>query len=181
MTEPDRAPTSIVIRPAVPSDAAEIARVHVASWRAAYVGIVPQSILDRLAVERRHELWAIRLAEPAETRTLVAVRDGKIVGFAGTNRPTDPEYPARTGELETIYLLPEAWRHGLGRRLMRGALDDLVERGFETAILWVLTVNERARRFYEESGWQSDGRVQMLDFDGTPVEEIRYRIDLGGR
>jgi hypothetical protein len=29
-------------------------------------------------------------------------------------------------------------------------------------------------------GWQADGRVQMLDFDGTPVEEMRYRIDLRG-
>jgi GNAT superfamily N-acetyltransferase len=181
VTGPDTAPTSILIRPAVPPDAGEIARVHVTSWRAAYVGIVPQSILDRLSVERRQELWGTRLAEPGETRTLVADRDGQIAGFAGTNRPTDPEYPAGTAELETIYLMPETWRQGVGRRLMNGALNDLVERGFTTAILWVLSANDRARRFYEDGGWRADGRAQMLDFDGTPVEEVRYRLPLGDR
>jgi len=51
-------------------------------------------------------------------------------------------------------------------------------RGFTSAILWVLTANDGARRFYEAGGWQPDGATNMLDFDGTPIEEIRYRLDL---
>jgi RimJ/RimL family protein N-acetyltransferase len=39
----------------------------------------------------------------------------------------------------------------------------------------VLTDNARARRFYEAAGWRPDGTVRILDFDGTPIEEIRYR------
>jgi GNAT superfamily N-acetyltransferase len=158
-----------------------VAHVHVESWRAAYVGIVPQPILDRLSVDRRQEFWARRLADPGDTRTFVAVREGRIVGFVGTGRPTDPEHAPGTAELETIYLLADVWRIGLGRLLMARATDDLAGQGFSSAILWVLTDNARGRRFYEALGWQSDGRAQMLDFDGTPVEEIRYRLDLGHR
>jgi GNAT superfamily N-acetyltransferase len=108
----------------------------------------------------------------------VAELDGRIVGFAGTSVPTDPGYPAATAELDTIYLVPDAWQRGIGRRLMARALDDLAARGFSAAILWVLAGNGRGRRFYEARGWQPDGHAQMLDFDGSAVEEVRYRVDL---
>jgi PPOX class probable F420-dependent enzyme len=179
VTQPAPNPATIAVRPAVPPDAGDIARVHVDAWRAAYVGIVPQSVLDRLSVDRRREFWARRLADPGETRTFVADSGDQLVGFAGTSPPTDPSYPPGTAELETNYLLPETWRLGVGSRLMRAAIDDLEERGFSSAILWVLTDNDRGRGFYEAAGWQDDGRAQMLDFDGTPVEEIRYRLALG--
>jgi hypothetical protein len=49
---------------------------------------------------------------------------------------------------------------------------------FTTATLWVLEGNVRGRQFYERGGWTHDGRAQMLDFRGTELEELRYRIDL---
>lgn len=170
--------TAPLVRTAVPGDAPGIAAVHVETWRAAYVGLVPQPILDRLSIDRRLAFWSEHLSSPGDSRTWVADADGRIVGFAGTARPTAADLPQATAELEMIYLLPETWRQGVGRALLRAAVADLVERGFATAILWVFTANDRARRFYEANGWLADGSAQMLDFDGTPVEEIRYRIDL---
>jgi GNAT superfamily N-acetyltransferase len=155
--------------------------VHVDSWRAAYVGLVPQRVLDALSVERRRDFWARRLGDPGENRTFVAELGGRIVGFAGTSVPTDREYPPGTAELATIYLLPDAWRRGVGRRLMGRALDDLAGRGFSAVMLWVLAGNAGGRGFYEALGWRADGGAQMLDFDGTPVEEVRYRLDLAAR
>jgi len=38
----------LTVRPAVAADAPAIARVHVASWREAYRGIIPQQVLDEL-------------------------------------------------------------------------------------------------------------------------------------
>jgi GNAT superfamily N-acetyltransferase len=166
------------VRPATIADAAAIAEVHVASWRTTYAGIVPRSVLDGLSVERRRDGWTGRLADPGEARAWVGELDGRVVGFVGTGRPTAPELPDLTGELESIYLLDSAQGRGLGGLLVRTALADLRERGFSTAILWVLTANATARRFYETLGWAPDGSSQMLDFDGTPIEEIRYRIDL---
>jgi GNAT superfamily N-acetyltransferase len=176
----ERAGGAIDVRPANVNDAPAIARVHVESWQATYPGIVPQQILDNLSVERRLAGWSRLLASPGEARVWIGELDGRVVGFAGTARPVDPAMGAGVAELETIYLLPVAQGRGLGRLLMRRATDDLVERGFPSAILWVLTDNERARRFYEAGGWRLDGGAQMLDFDGTPVEEIRYRIEFAG-
>lgn len=172
------APPAVAIRSATPADAAQIARVHVESWRTAYRGLVPQSILDGLSIERRAEFWSRRLLEPGETRTWLGEQDGEIVGFVATARPTDPELTPDTAEVESIYLLAPSRGLGSGRRLMQRATRDLVERGFASAILWVFTANDRARRFYEAAGWQPDGTAQVLDFDGIPIVEIRYRIDL---
>jgi len=178
VTGPEPPPSAITVREAEPRDAAGIANVHVESWRAAYAGLVPQALLDRLSVDRRLTLWAQRLREPGETRTFVADDRGRIVGFAGTARPDDPEHPPGTAELETIYLAPDMWHRGVGRKLMARSLEDLAGRGFASVFLWVLTGNERGRHFYEAGGWRPDGRVQMLNFDGTPIEEMRYRLEL---
>jgi ribosomal protein S18 acetylase RimI-like enzyme len=60
-------------------------------------------------------------------------------------------------------------------RLFRHAVADLHERSLEPLVLWVLTENTRGRGFYEAMGWQPDGTAGPIDFDGTPVEEVRYR------
>jgi ribosomal protein S18 acetylase RimI-like enzyme len=165
------------IRRAAVQDAAAIARVHVASWQTTYPGMVPQRVLDRLSAERRREMWASRLAEPAETRTWVAELDGAIVGFVGTTIRDEHGRP-RTGELESIYLLANARGQGIGTQLMDAALRDLAERQVESVTLWVLTANAVARSFYEQAGWRATGETNLLDFDGTPVEELRYELSL---
>jgi hypothetical protein len=63
----------MLIRAAQIEDAKQIAEVHVASWRAAYRGILPDSMLDNLSVEKRTELWQERLWGAAEATNLVLV------------------------------------------------------------------------------------------------------------
>ena len=49
-------------------DAAGIATTHVASWRAAYRGLLPQSLLDDLSVDRRTEQWREAIADRRRRR-----------------------------------------------------------------------------------------------------------------
>jgi GNAT superfamily N-acetyltransferase len=175
-----RDPVGFAVRPAIGGDAPHIARVHVESWQSAYRSIIPESILDGLSVERRADYWSQRLQEPGETRTWIGAIDDAIVGFAGTGMPADPELAPRTAELESIYLLPQVLGLGLGRLLLQTATMDLIERGFSSAILWVFTENDRARQFYEAAGWRPDGTSETLDFNGTGIGAVRYRIDLAG-
>ena len=165
------------IRLARPEDASAIAEIHVASWRAVYPGIVPQAILDGLSVERRTSFWTRVLAERGERRTWVASRGNRLIGFAGTEPADEEGLDGRPAELRTVYLVPDAIGTGVGRRLFSRAIDDLVERRYSPLIVWVFTANSRARRFYEAAGWQPDGAAKMIDFGGTEVEEIRYRMD----
>ena len=44
--------TSMIVRPAKPGDARDIAEIHVRTWQAAYPGLVPADYLAALSVER---------------------------------------------------------------------------------------------------------------------------------
>ena len=61
-----------------------------------------------------------------------------------------------TGELYAINLDPDHWGRGLGRALLAEVTRGLADVGYHSAVLWVATGNERARRLYESEG--VDGR-----------------------
>ncbi|MBI3747084.1 MAG: GNAT family N-acetyltransferase [Chloroflexi bacterium] len=162
------------IRQATLGDAARIAEIRVTAWRATYTGIVPESILDALDVARNAAWLTRRLEDPGTTATLVAEEGGAVVGYVLLSPAHDPDADG-LGEVEAIYLDPSATGRGLGRALLGAAIARLVEAGHPAVVLWVLTDNGPARRFYEREGFVLDGTARMLDFDGTPIEEVRYR------
>lgn len=133
------------LRDAAPADAEALAEVHVASWKSAYRGLMPDAFLDGLAPADRLDRWRKRFAEPG-TRILVWEEQEWIAGFCfgGSSRDQDTG-PCRCGELYAIYLRPEAWGKGIGRALYEAAIEDLRGRGFQELTLWVLRGNRRAR------------------------------------
>lgn len=164
------------IREAEPRDAEAVARIHVRSWQAAYRGQLSDAYLDGLSVEERLGQHRAALESPGPHRTWVAEEDGRVVGFAVTGPSQDADADERTGELYAIYLDPDRFGAGIGKRLLDHALADLRERGFRTATLWVLETNERARRFYEREGWRADGLSTRERVDGEMRPTVRYRI-----
>lgn len=168
----------MTVRDATPADARAIAEIRVASWRETYAGMVPQVVLDGLDVGRNEAWMAQRLREPGMTSTLVVADAGPVLGYAMLAPARDAD-AAGLGEVEAIYLAPSATRRGLGGELMAESLLRLAADGHPEAVVWVLTDNAGARRFYEHTGFTADGTARMLDFDGTPVEEIRYRRLIG--
>ena len=82
-------PTDPFIRSAVPDDAEGIAVVHVKGWQEAYIGQLPQHMLDRQSVPARLRMWQGLLQEPPSNRwTFVAVDPAAgVVGFVGGTRP----------------------------------------------------------------------------------------------
>ena len=97
------------MRAARASDAAEVARIQVASWQATLRGIVPAEVLDALsddaAVARFAARWAEAVASPPTSwhKVLVAHAAGAIgepVGFASIGPATDDDrWPGTDGEL----------------------------------------------------------------------------------
>lgn len=166
------------IRPAIVTDSAAIASVHVASWQGAYHGILPDDFLSGLSVERRAQAWNNILRQP-EIDTFVALDySGTIVGFASLERSRDDDAPKDAGEISTIYVTPDKWGQGYGRSLMGEVLDKARSRGFGCVTLWVLEENARARRFYETMGFAPDGAVKTETGPGDVVlHEVRYRLD----
>jgi ribosomal protein S18 acetylase RimI-like enzyme len=169
------------IRAATVDDAAGIAHVHVESWRAAYKGIVPQDFLDAMSETRRTGQWADILAG-GTYRTWVALRYGRVIGFAGTTLPDAndaPEIALGGMELATIYVLREAWDTGVGRSLMDAVVAQHVADRTPELVLWVFKANDRARHVYERAGWRTDGSERNLAIGGANLPTVRYRLPLG--
>jgi GNAT superfamily N-acetyltransferase len=165
--------TALIVRPAW--------LVHVRSWQAAYRGLMPQEVLDGLSIEQRAEGWRSILGDPERvSRTLVAERDGRIVGWAGFGDARDEDAPG-TGELWGIYVLPEAWSSGVGHTLIAAVERDLADAGHAIAYLWVLDGNERASTFYERHGWAADGGTKIEERPGLVLDERRHVKVLAAR
>jgi len=172
----------VEVRPARVEDAAKIAAVHVASWQQGYRGLIPQAYLDGLdpavwTTRRIHRLQQLDWSR--EGCFVVADDNGELSGFThvGPSRDDDTD-PALVGEIYAIYLAPPAWGKGLGRELMTAGLAQLADWGHSEATLWVLNTNERARRFYQASGFVPDGALKVDDSRGFPLHEVRYRRSL---
>lgn len=169
------------IRRAEAKDASAVAQVQVSSWRAAYRGILPESLLSELSIKGLEEVCRNLIASPPSPSHHIWLleRSAEIQGFAavGPCRETDLD-PAVIAELYAIYLLPETWRLGHGRELLRQSLRDLESMGFQAVTLWVLERNVSARKFYESTGWRLDGASRTEWHEGYALREVRYRIEM---
>ena len=168
-----------MIRIASIGDAEAIARVHTRSWQLAYQGIMSKDFLDGLRWETRVERWVKILSDPSPDSRSVFVsttNEGTVTGFASIGEVRDEDLkPQKFFELYAIYVAPEYWDLGFGNALWNAALAS-VPPSTSGVSLWVLTQNERARRFYERSGFESDGTRHVENIGGTDVEEMRYII-----
>jgi GNAT superfamily N-acetyltransferase len=164
------------VRSAEAGDEVAIAEVHVRTWQAAYRGLIPDVYLDGLSVSKRRDSWReiINEFDTPATGAFVALHGSDVVGFVHFCPSRDDHADRDVGEITAIYVHPEHWGEGIGRVLIGRALDSLGEAGFSSATLWVLDGNERACRFYEASGWTTDGATKADDRGDFSLFEVRY-------
>jgi GNAT superfamily N-acetyltransferase len=174
--------TRVTTRRAIEGDEPVLAALHVEAWQWAYRGQLPDTFLNELtATVPRREAWRREMLTrmpPGEERIWVAEMGGRVVGFADTGPSRDAYAAPDTAELSTLYLDPKVVGTGVGRALLHDAMEDLRQRGYRAAVLWVLESNVRARRFYEVAGWRSDGTTKTEERSSIELREVRYQVDL---
>ena len=154
------------IRPATLADAPALGRLHRRCWLETYAGVLSERFLAAASAESLADEWAGMLAAGSADATvpgsivlvaeLLDPSDGPsgaspaLVGFARSAPSDDPEAPRPT-KLDSLYTLASTHGSGLGARLLAGVLGD------RPAYAWIVTANERARRFYEKHGFALDG------------------------
>jgi len=163
---------NLIIRRATIDDAPACAEIHSRSWEVAYAGLVPaESIAERRT--RRPAQWQANLSRDGHG-VYVPVLDGKAVGFLSLRSPDAREnLPDHYYELGGIYLHPDVYRQGIGRKLMAFAEEHARSLDKTAMMLWVFEENEGSRRFYEACGYSPDGKTDISEY-GKPLVTMRY-------
>ena len=166
----------MLVREADGRDAHRIAEIHVLSWKRAYAGIVPREELDSLSIDQREEFWNKVLVDP-QGRVLASVLGDQMIGWTafGPSRDKDCDQ-ATVFELYAIYILPEYWGKGYGKKLYRAAEDRISQKLVQEIVVWVLEENGPACGFYKALGFRVElGKQKLVTFKAASLSEVRYR------
>jgi ribosomal protein S18 acetylase RimI-like enzyme len=169
---------TFVVFPAGPSDAEELARVHVTSWRETYRGLLADAFLARMSEPGFTRRFRRALTNPGPSITLAAADRHGLVGYAqGGPSRRDTANLANGGEAEiaTLYVLRQAQGQGLGKRLMSETARALAANGATSLMISVLRDNIRARGFYEHLNGEPETARQEPGPGGRLLFEVAYR------
>lgn len=164
MTKP-----TINIRKATPTDADQIASVHIGSWRTTYHGILPDDYLDKLNLQARVNYWSKTLAEQCDN-VFIAEYERLIVGFATAGKGRDNN--SFESELYAIYILQEHQRKTIGKLLISATATFLLSCGYCSMYVWVLEDN-KSKHFYERLGGELIGE-KTIEIGGQQLREVAY-------
>ena len=152
------------LRPATPGHADAVARIWREGWRDGHLRHVPAALVEVRTPESFSQRAAGRVAD-----TTVAVVDGEVAGFT----------MVVGDEVEQVYVSRSHRGSGIAAHLLDDAVRTVGDAGHAVAWLAVATGNDRARRFYQRSGWTDEGAFHYAastDSGSTPVPCHRYTV-----
>lgn len=163
------------------SDVRELLVAHGRAWRAAYEGILPESVIDEVAVEppaeARVDANYDRLTGYGEGRVLVAAdEEGTVRGYAVFRWPADEtkdSVRSDEAELKELYVDPDWWGEGFGTELLDAGIERLPDH-VESLALETLEGNDIGAGFYEDRGFEHDGTASFaVDGEAFPTRVYR--------
>ncbi|MEM6277219.1 MAG: GNAT family N-acetyltransferase [Pseudomonadota bacterium] len=160
------------IRPACQADAEAICALHIASWRDAYRGYLPDAYLGDPVAADLTALWADVCSGDL---VLLAENDGEVQGFVAF-RLTEPGLTGDGPLLDNLHVAPALRGGGIGEALLRAGMAALASRGFDRFWLTVLEDNLAARRFYRRfGGLEGEPFGEMLKGNPVTVRKVTWR------
>jgi len=153
----------LTVRRGTREDVPAVESVRIRAWQVAYRGVVPDEVLDALAVTDERVAHLQARYDEGLTTTWVAVDGDEVVGMAVVG-PCRDDDRAGEQELYALYVLPSHWGAGVGQALWDAASP--------FTSLWVLRDNPRARAFYGRNGFRPEA-TKEIDL-GVVLPEVRY-------
>ncbi|WP_306323530.1 MULTISPECIES: GNAT family N-acetyltransferase [unclassified Streptomyces] len=139
--------------------------------------------LDRLDRDTWSYLHAVRPLDPEPAPFfnerfgprdhLVAESDGRAVGYVRLGFPTPLESNAHVRQILGLVVADAARGRGVGRALVRGAVELARRQGARRITLRVLGHNTPARKLYEAEGFVVEGVLpEEFLLDGSYVDDV---------
>lgn len=138
-----------VIRKNQYEDQEQMAHIKVDGWKNAYDRIISSSYLNTLNYEEQTERYQASFEEYKDY-VFVAVRGDEVLGYSCFN-PT-PNVDDFDSELVSLYIKPTEIGKGIGTELFIATRKQMIKFGKRNMIVWCLSDNENAIRFYEKLG-----------------------------
>ncbi|MFF0157367.1 GNAT family N-acetyltransferase [Streptomyces sp. NPDC005263] len=155
---------NITVRQAEPGELGTVAGLR---WRWIVENGTAPETLDRDDFERHFVAWA---AENASShRCMVLVRDTEIIGMAWlaivSRVPTPHALNRASGDLQCVYVVPQARDTGLGGRLIDAVLSTARDLGLER-----VTVHSTSRAIpaYTRQGFENSPRLLHTRTNASP-------------
>ena len=159
----------IEIRPATPTHIDGIQRVAEQAWYSAHEPIVGAETVDEF-LEKYYDAETFRsLIENDAIFPVAVASESNVVGFASASPDNDC---ASTYHLGRIYILPDRWGEGIGRRLLADIEQTVERRGGERIKLGVMAENERAVKFYESANYERESKFYDERIGAVALEEL---------
>jgi diamine N-acetyltransferase len=174
----------MLIRPALSTEAQDLAVLGGRLWRETYEGLIPSLTLEQYLAETfGPSQQAAELADPA-CRTLVLAEGGALLGYAWLRaKAPEVEVPfERPLEVARFYVDRALHGRGVARSLMAAALAHASTAGHDGMWLQVWEENPRAIRFYAKVGFKDVGETVFLVgsrsyWDRLLVHRLVARVD----
>ncbi len=159
--------SEITLRAADAGDVAPLSALAYASFRETFlegfaIPYPPADLAAFVASTYDPSVMAAKLADPLQA-TWIIEAGGAMLAYANAGPCSLPHAQARPehAQLNRLYALRSAQGLGLGRRLMRRALDWMADQRPGAVWLGVWSGNHKAQRFYEAYGFSKVGEYQF--------------------
>jgi ribosomal protein S18 acetylase RimI-like enzyme len=173
----------IRVRAAALSDIPFIQDIARRTWADTYRGIVPEDA-QAAVLDRAYSGESLTVSIGSGQAFLVAEVDSgdprtgsSLAGYV------DVDYDGRQANLHRLYVLPEYQRLGLGRRMLREAVAQVLDRLPPNTVLPLVAHVERdnpkARSFYRKVGFV-ENEEEIVIIGGISLPVIRISMTVGG-
>jgi ribosomal protein S18 acetylase RimI-like enzyme len=142
----------VTVRAAERSDVEAIRTVARAAWFAAHEPIVGTEAVEQF-LDEHYDPASFRERIEADRVVLDVATDAddRVMGYLVASPSTEDD---GTFDLSQIYVDPDRWGEGVGRRLLDRVERTVDDRDGERIRLGVMAENDRAVGFYEAAGYE---------------------------
>lgn len=137
------------IRKNIYEDQDQMARIKVDGWKNAYDSIISATYLNSLDYDKQAKRYKASFEEYKDL-VFVAVRDTEVLGYSCFN--PIPNIDQFDSELVSLYIKPSEIGKGIGTSLFLETCKELASIGRKNMIVWCLSDNKNAIKFYEKLG-----------------------------
>ncbi|MBQ8263443.1 MAG: GNAT family N-acetyltransferase [Oscillospiraceae bacterium] len=143
-----------MILPVTSENISDAAYIHSEAWKQSHRSFCSAEFVASHTPERQRAYLDDEIAAGKAVYMLV---EGKAVGIVSVFK----------GVIENLYVLPSEQNKGYGSRLLDHAVNNC-----GGVRLWVLNINEGARRLYAKRGFRESGEIKLLSEKLWEIEMV---------